>query len=145
MMGKNIPGFTKTVLIYVSIHEVFELLCDLPRLGECMELIERVDIISERKQGVGVRAIWNKKKIGDKKAVSWIEEITEYEPPTKISFATVEGSRRIRGTLTLNAVGKNATKLVFHEEFLYPNPDLAVHKMGMENQLLSMKRCLEGP
>lgn len=139
----QVPGYTKRAIINAPIADVFELLDDLPRLGECMDYVDRVEILSDQKRGSGTRARWIKKAIPGQTPISWVEEVTVYEPPHRIGFATVEGARQIRGTLTLDAIDNSRTQITFHEEFLYPDPDLAGHNAGMENQLASMKRCLE--
>ena len=141
--AQKVPGFTKTAIINAPKTTVFELLDDLLRLGECMDYVDRVEILSDRKRGSGTRARWIKKAEPGQTPISWVEEVTVHDPPHQIGFATVEGARQIRGTLTLDAINETSTQITFHEEFLYPNPDLASHNAGMENQLASMKRCLE--
>ena len=141
--AQKVPSYTKTAIIKASKAAVFELLDDLRRLGECMDYVDRVEILSDRKRGSGTRARWIKKAEPGQTPISWVEEVTVHEPPHRIGFATVEGARQIRGTLTLEAITDTETQITFHEEFLYSNPDLASHNAGMENQLASMKRCLE--
>ncbi|MHA1713449.1 MAG: SRPBCC family protein [Candidatus Ranarchaeia archaeon] len=130
-------------MIKAAQADLFELLDDLVRLVECMEFIDYVEILSQQKRGQGTRARWPKKAPPTEIPISWMEKITLYNPPHQIGFATAEGERQIRGTLSLKAISENETEITFHEEFLYPNPDLAGHNAGMENQLASMKRCLE--
>ena len=140
---QKVPGYTKTAIIHASKAAVFELLDDLIRLGECMDYVDRVEILSDQKRGSGTQARWIKKAKPGQIPISWVEEVTVHDPPHQIGFATVEGTRQIRGTLTLETINDTSTQITFHEEFLYPNPDLASHNAGMENQLASMKQCLE--
>ena len=142
MTSKKYPSFTKTTVIDASIDQLFDLLADLVRLGECMEFVARVEILSDQPIGKGTKARWIKKTPIDN-PTTWIEEITIFEPPTRIGFETVDGSNKIRGEISLTPVSSTQTQVSFYEEFLYLNPRLAQHNAGMENQLSSMRKCLE--
>ena len=102
-MSSDAPGYTKTAIIKAPITAVFELLDDLPRLGKCMDYVDRVEILSEQKRGSGTRARWIKKADPGQTPISWVEEVTVYEPPHRIGFATVEGANQIRGILSFQA------------------------------------------
>ena len=142
MASINYPGFTKTRIINSSIDKVFDLLADLVRLGECMEYVDRVEILTNQTRGLGTKAKWIKKTPKDN-PTTWIEEVTIFEPPNRVGFETIDGENKIKGEISLVSITPTQTQITFHEEFLYPNPRLDQHNAGMENQLSSMRKCLE--
>ncbi|MHA1861765.1 MAG: SRPBCC family protein [Candidatus Ranarchaeia archaeon] len=129
-------------VIKASIEEVAGLLSDLKRLGECMELISGVEIVSDVKRGLGTRSRWTLVADPDNPVV-WEEEVTVFEPPHRFGFATVSGGHRMRGLVELTSLDEKSTRAVFTTELLYEHPDPVKHEETMENQLASMKKCLE--
>ncbi len=128
--------------INASIEEVSEMLSDVEKLGKCMELITNVEILSDIKRGIGTQSRWTL-DMGDGNPKTWVEEVDVFDPPNNFGFKTISGGHKMIGRNELKKIDENKTWIRFSTELLYMHSDPARHEETMDNQLASMKKCLE--
>jgi uncharacterized membrane protein len=91
-------------------EEVFAYIDDLSRHGEWQEQIVSVRVESDGPTHVGSRATDKRKLPGGTRDISY--EITQHDPPRKISFRGVNGPVRPLGTVTVEPLdGGDRSKL----------------------------------
>ena len=90
---------TDTVEINRRPEEVFAYLDELDRHGEWQSQIESVKVETEGPTRVGSRAVDRRQVPGGPRDIPY--EVTQHDPPRKVSFRGVEGPVRPVGTVTV--------------------------------------------
>jgi uncharacterized membrane protein len=111
-----------SVEIKRSPEEVFAYLDQLDRHGEWQEAIVDTKVETEGPTRVGTRATNRRRVPGGQRELTY--EITEHDPPRRVSFKGVNGPVRARGTVVVEPVGDGASRVTL--EF-----DLVGHGLGM--------------
>jgi uncharacterized membrane protein len=102
-------------------QEVFAYLDQLDRHGEWQANIVSTKVETEGATRVGSRATDRRRVPGGQRDITY--EITEYDPPRRVSFQGVNGPVRPRGTVTVEPAGESASR--YRIEF-----DLVGHGLG---------------
>jgi uncharacterized membrane protein len=89
--------------------EVFGYLDELERHGEWQSSIVSAKIETEARPRAGTRVVERRKVPGGVRDVPY--EITEYEPPRRVSFRGTAGPVRPVGTVTVDAVGDASSRV----------------------------------
>ncbi len=97
-----------------SPEEIFAYLDQLERHGEWQTQIVSVTRETEGPTGVGTRATDVRKTPAGKQSVTY--EITEHDPPRKVSFRGTNGPIRPVGTVTVEAVGEGRSRVTLELE-----------------------------
>jgi uncharacterized protein YndB with AHSA1/START domain len=92
-----------TVEIARSPEDVFAYLSELDRHNEWQEEIVSAKIETEGPARVGSRVNEVRRMGSREMKVTW--ELTEYEPPRKVSFKGVDGPVRVKGSATVEPAG----------------------------------------
>jgi uncharacterized membrane protein len=87
-------------------EEVFAYLDRLDRHGEWQEAILAVSVSPEGPTRVGTRATERRRVPGGPREITY--EITEHEPPRRVSFRGVDGPVRPVGTITIEPAGEGS-------------------------------------
>jgi uncharacterized membrane protein len=87
-------------------EEVFAYLDELERHGEWQDQIVSVKRETPGPTGVGTRATDTRKMGGRTVEMTW--EITEYDPPRRVSFRGINGPLRPHGTVTVEPAGEGS-------------------------------------
>ncbi|MHA1712762.1 MAG: SRPBCC family protein [Candidatus Ranarchaeia archaeon] len=129
------------IIISVKSSKVFELLADLPLLGEIHPHVKQITYTSDKTYGPGVKSHWIVKKPSQPE-IEFDEEITEFQENKKLAFKTISGVK-MTGEISLTDIG-NETKVTFWEAIHEgPAPDMDAKRASMLAQLEAMKRYLE--
>ena len=107
-------AITETIEIGRSPEDVFAYLDQLERHGEWQTQIVSVTRETEGPTGVGTRAIDVRRTPIGKQSVSY--EITEYDPPRKVSFRGLNGPIRPLGTVTVEPIGEGRSRVTLQME-----------------------------
>lgn len=89
--------------------DVFAYLDQLERHGEWQSTIVSSKTETDGPTGVGTRATDVRKMPGGRQSVTY--EITEHDPPRRVSFRGVNGPVRPVGTVTVDSIGANRSKV----------------------------------
>ena len=103
-----------TVEIARSPEDVFAYMDQLERHGEWQTQIVSVTRETEGPVRVGTRATDLRRTPMGKQSVTY--EITEYDPPRKVSFRGLNGPIRPVGTVTVEPIGEGRSRLTLHLE-----------------------------
>jgi uncharacterized membrane protein len=105
----GVPPITHTVEIARPADEVFAYLDDLERHGEWQSQIVSSRRDTEGPTRVGTRATDVRRVPGRTQSITY--EVTEHDPPRKVSFKGVNGPVRPVGTVTVEPAGEGASKV----------------------------------
>jgi uncharacterized membrane protein len=89
--------------------EVFGYLDQLERHGEWQSTIVSAKVETEARPRVGTRVVERRKVAGGERDIPY--EITEYDPPRKVSFQGTAGPVRPVGTITVDALGDSTSRV----------------------------------
>ena len=92
-----------------SPEDVFTYVDQLERHGEWQTQIISVTRETEGPTRVGTRATDLRKVPGGKQSVTY--EITEYDPPRRVSFRGLNGPIRPVGTMTVESIGEGRSRI----------------------------------
>jgi uncharacterized membrane protein len=112
---------TDSIEINRPAEEVFAYLDQLDRHGEWQEEILATSVETEGPTRVGTRATNRRRVPGGRQGITY--EITEHEPPRRVSFQGVNGPVRARGTVLVEPLGESTARVTL--EF-----DLIGHGVG---------------
>ena len=101
---------TESVEIDRTPEEVFAYLDQLERHGEWQGAIESVRVETEGPTRVGSRAAEKRRVPGGAREFTY--EVTEHDPPRRVSFKGVNGPVRPVGTVTVDPVGDGSRSRV---------------------------------
>ena len=99
----------QSVEIARSPEDVFTYLDDLERHGEWQSQIVSSKRETTGPTGVGTRATDVRRVPGRRQSITY--EITEHDPPHKVTFKGVNGPVRPVGTVTVEPVGEGGSKV----------------------------------
>ena len=99
----------ESIEINRSPEDTFRYLDDLELHGEWQSQIVSVHRETDGPTGVGSRATDVRRVPGGKQSITY--EITEHDPPRKVSFRGVNGPLRPIGTLTVEEAGEGRSKV----------------------------------
>lgn len=108
------PPVVGSIEIARSPEDVFKYMDQLERHGEWQSQILSTTCLMNRPVAVGTRATDIRKTPMGKRDVTY--EITEYEPPRKVSFRGVNGPVRPVGTVTIEGLGEGGSRVTLHLE-----------------------------
>src|SRR5215471_6550578 len=105
----RVAAIVHSVEIARSPEDVFAYLDDLERHGEWQSQIVSSKRETDGPTGVGTRATDVRRVPGRTQSVTY--EITEHDPPRKVTFNGVNGPVRPVGTVTVEPVGEGGSKV----------------------------------
>ena len=126
MHDPRVAMIVHSVEIARSPEDVFAYLDDLERHGEWQSQIVSSKRESDGPTGVGTRATDVRRVPGRTQSVTY--EITEHDPPRKVSFRGVSGPVRPGGTVTVEPVGEGRSKVTI---------ELDLHGNGLLGAILA--------
>jgi len=141
MMVKAMVTLVRKIFIKAPPEIVFKVLTDFEGMPKIDPGIVDVKIISDKKEGVGVRTHWIA-QTPDGGTVKWIEEITEWVPNKKYSFKAITGPMQIAGTHTLVPV-EGGTEVTFEESYYHEDVNVEEAGKTMEKLLENAKNAAE--
>ena len=100
----------ETVEIARRPEDVFAYLDQLDRHGEWQGQIVSIRVENEGPTRVGSRATDRRRVPGGEREITY--EITEHDPPRKVSFRVIDGPVRPFGTITVSPVGDGSRSRV---------------------------------
>ena len=119
--------YRESILINAPLETVFSVVADIQRMTEIDKGVQKVEILSQIKEGLGVRSRWT--QMFDGKLIEWIEEIIEWDPPHRYSFAILSENRKTEGTHLIESTGDgSSTKLTFIETYHYQRSPESAHE-----------------
>ena len=92
---------TASIEINRSPGDVFAYIADLPRHDEWQTQIQEIQMQTEGPTRVGTRSR-ERRKMPGAGSVWATYEITEFDPPRRVSFHGIDGPARIAGTVTVS-------------------------------------------
>jgi uncharacterized protein YndB with AHSA1/START domain len=101
--------FVESIEVGRSPEDVFAYVDQLERHGEWQTQIISVTRETEGPTRLGTRATDLRKVPGGKQSVTY--EITEYDPPRKVSFRGVNGPIRPVGTMTVEPIAEGRSRI----------------------------------
>ncbi|MHA1917199.1 MAG: SRPBCC family protein [Candidatus Ranarchaeia archaeon] len=127
--------------------EVFELLCDYPRLAKSSPSISSIEYTSDVTRGVGTKTHWTvgvAVETKDGTVVEWDEEVTDWEKDILVGFR-VKGDFPSVGFLRIypSELGKKSF-VVFGEHHPYEGANKEKIQKTMYDQLEFMNKELKG-
>lgn len=131
----------RKVFIKAPPEIVFKVLTDFEKMPKIDPGIIEVKIITDKKEGVGVKTHWIA-ETPDGGTTEWFEEITEWEQNKKYSYKAISGEMKIAGTHTLTPV-EGGTEDTFEESFYYENVNVEEVGKVMEKLLENAKNAAE--
>ncbi|MHA2060641.1 MAG: SRPBCC family protein [Candidatus Ranarchaeia archaeon] len=139
------PTYAQSVIVNADIAEVWQLISDLPYLGDMLPQVHKVEWASEQTRGVGTKSLWYPKHRPEK---ANLEEVVDYQPPHIFAWMSKRpsvpgrpetGFINVRGQLTLDNIERFKTKVTFSEDFPKEIEDLSVFE-GKTTQELNAIR-----
>jgi uncharacterized membrane protein len=112
----RVAPIVQSVEIARSPEDVFAYLDDLERHGEWQSQIVSSKRETEGPTRVGTRATDVRRVPGRTQSVTY--EITEHDPPRKVTFRGVNGPVRPSGTVTVEPVGEGGSKVTIELDLL---------------------------
>jgi uncharacterized membrane protein len=101
---------TESIEIDRTPDEVFKYLDQLDRHGEWQEAIVQTTVETEGPTGVGTRATDRRRVTGGPRDITY--EVTEHDPPRRVSFRGLNGPVRPVGTVTVVPLGDGSRSRV---------------------------------
>ncbi len=104
------PVFEDSVFIARPLHDVFDFMVESENLAMWDSSVVKAEKVGTAAVGVGTRTRGASKIMG--KHLDWVTEATEFEPPTRITYTSVEGQIHFAVTNVLQPV-KGGTRLTY--------------------------------
>jgi uncharacterized membrane protein len=139
------PGdviISKASDISAPITTVFEVIEDIQLFVELEEGIRDVKIISDVKQGKGMKSRWVMEDMGTHEVFEVEEEIIHYDKPYQYVYVGSSEGREYSGVHTLTENSDGTTNHLFNEAF-YFDIDIDVYNQVVGGMVENVKREAE--
>ena len=138
----------REIVLNYPVDVVFDLMCDFERLGHAIPSMIKIEFLTKKRRGVGVRTRWIAGSgIPSEKGpvMEWEEEVTAYRENELLGFKVFSPDAPYKGFLRVYPYEMGTkTFLVFAENHPYEGADIEKVRELMWGQLSFMERELKG-
>ncbi|MHA1917524.1 MAG: SRPBCC family protein, partial [Candidatus Ranarchaeia archaeon] len=137
--------YSKSILVNANISEVWVLISDLPKLGDMLPQVHKVEWFGDKKTGVGIKSKWYPKHRPEK---ANIEEVVKFEVPHIFAWVSKRpnvpkhpesGMIEVYGQLELKNIDRYTTEVTFSEKFPEEIKDLSVFEGKTDEELNAIR------